>query len=62
MEKKINSYANTLVENNPGETWILKRAKIVTDYCELKGWDSDNLSMEQILEIRNLKSWKDAGE
>lgn len=37
---------------------ILARHEIVTKYCEEKGWDMEDLTIEQILEIRNLEEWK----
>jgi len=42
------------------EEIIMKRDKITEDYCCKKGWDRDKLTFEQILEIRNLKEWKEA--
>ncbi|MES2395641.1 MAG: hypothetical protein V4549_06545 [Bacteroidota bacterium] len=41
---------------------IKKRNQIVYDYCISKGWPllPENLSIEQIMEIRKLKEWKEA--
>ena len=41
---------------------IRDRHVIVTAYCENKGWDVDDLSFEQILEIRKQQDWIDAGK
>ena len=41
-----------------------KRYKIVIEYCKEKGWplNAGDLTMDQILEIRALQEWKDAGK
>jgi hypothetical protein len=65
MENKIISYAKTLAENNPGNNdWMLKRAQVVSDYCKAKGWGTNpaDLSIEQIIEIRQTPAWIEAGK
>ena len=44
--------------------FIEKRHKVVTNYCKKMGWplDVEKLSIEQILEIRKTREWKDAGK
>ena len=44
--------------------FIERRHKVVMDYCKKMGWplDVEKLSIEQILEIRETKKWKDAGK
>ena len=37
---------------------IEKRIKISIKYCKKKNYNYNNLSLEQLLEIRNLKEWK----
>jgi ribosomal protein L11 len=37
---------------------IKKRQKFVNEYCQKKKWNIDNLTMNQILEIRKQKDWK----
>lgn len=45
----------SFIENDP----ILKeRDRVVKEYCEKKGWKVDELSFEQIKEIRDLPEWK----
>jgi hypothetical protein len=46
------------------EEIIKKRAKIVYDYCVLKGWplNPNDLTIEQIMEIRSLDDWKNASK
>ena len=44
------------------KTIIQERAKIVKKYCEEKGYDVENLSLDQILEIRALPEWINAGK
>jgi hypothetical protein len=34
-----------------------RRDKIEDDYCAQMGWDKDNLSESQILEIKRLPDW-----
>ena len=34
------------------------RGKFSKKYCEQKGWDMNNLTFEQILEIRQRPEWK----
>lgn len=52
----------TAITDEKGEKILLTRDQIVTAYCEQKGWDRNNLSMEQVLEIRAQKEWQDAGK
>ena len=42
------------------EELLRKRAAFVETYCAAKGWSSDasNLSMDQLLEIRDQPGWK----
>ena len=44
------------------ETIIKKRAEVVKKYCEEKGLDPFDLSLEQILEVRSLPDWINADE
>ena len=39
---------------------VTKRHAVVVRECEARGWDIDNLGIEQILKIRALPEWKDA--
>jgi hypothetical protein len=43
------------------ESIIKKRHEISVAYCQEKGWDIDDLTVEQILEIRQQPGWRDAG-
>lgn len=43
------------------EQCLLKRYTIEVAYIKSKGWDFDNLTLEQISEIRSQQNWKDAG-
>jgi hypothetical protein len=40
---------------------INRRHKIVCDYCEKMGWEAnpETLTIEQIMEIRSQKEWKE---
>jgi len=42
------------------EDFIEKRNKIVRKYCKEKGWplDLENLTIDQVMEIRSLEEWK----
>lgn len=40
--------------------WARKRRVFVVKYCETKGWDPENLSLDQIMEIRQQPEWKAA--
>lgn len=42
------------------EEVIKRRHAIFVDYCNKKGWDFNNLSFEQIVEVRGQQEWKDA--
>jgi hypothetical protein len=35
------------------------RHAFVQKYCQEQGWDSSNLSMQQVLQIRKQEGWKD---
>jgi len=37
---------------------IKARVEFVQQYCQEKGWNKDELSIEQILEIRQQEAWK----
>lgn len=37
------------------------REIFVSKYCSHKGWDRENLSFEQVLEIRTHNEWKSPG-
>ena len=37
---------------------ITNRSDFVTAYCKTRGWDPQNLSYEQIMEIRSQPSWQ----
>lgn len=37
------------------------REIFVSKYCKFKGWDRENLSFEQVLEIRTHSEWKNPG-
>jgi len=39
---------------------IKRRHAISKAYCDKKGWDFNNLSIDQIFEIRKQQEWKDA--
>ncbi len=41
--------------------WVQKRHDIVMKHCKSTGWDIDNLSIDQIIQIRALPEWKAAG-
>lgn len=41
---------------------IETRDEIVRQYCKEKKWDFDDLSIEQILEIRQLPEWVNASK
>lgn len=64
MGNKIIEFAKDLSNENPGNDWMMKRAQVVSDYCEKKGWpiEPGKLSFEQILEIRATQEWIDAGK
>ena len=36
-----------------------ERLEISKNYCAEKGWDIDDLTFEQVFEIRDLSEWKD---
>lgn len=38
------------------------RDVFINKYCAEKGWDKENLSFPQILEIRDQDGWKNAGQ
>ena len=38
---------------------ITGRHNFSIEYCKNKGWDFENLSIEQILEIRQQDGWKE---
>lgn len=40
---------------------IQLREAFVAKYCANKGWDKENLSFEEILEIRGHSEWKAPG-
>lgn len=40
--------------------WARKRRLFVVKYCEAKGWDPEELSLDQIMEIRQQLEWKAA--
>lgn len=42
---------------SPQET-VQMRETFANQYCTSKGWDRQNLTMEQILEIRSCVQWK----
>jgi hypothetical protein len=46
------------------EEVIEKRIAIVFNYCVEKGWslNPDDLTIEQIMEIRSLQEWKNASK
>ena len=37
------------------------RNLFVSQYCDQNKWNKDNLTLEQIMEIRSHKGWKYAG-
>ena len=37
------------------------RNQFVTQYCLTNNWNKDNLTLEQIMEIRSHSGWKTAG-
>ena len=37
---------------------LQSRDEFIKNYCQEKGWDRDNLSFEQTLEIRKQEGWK----
>jgi hypothetical protein len=39
----------------------LLREQFKVRYCESKGWDPENLTTEQLLEITSHKNWKTPG-
>lgn len=53
---------NTIIKNettvvSPKEL-IESRENFANSYVQQKGWDRQNLTMDQILEIRSCKEWK----
>ena len=40
--------------------WVQKRHDIAVRHCESTGWDIDDLSIDQIMQIRALLEWKAA--
>lgn len=36
--------------------------KFVTEYCSIKGWDANNLTIEQTTEIINHPNYKNIGK
>lgn len=48
------------LEGKQIEQTILARDAVVDRVCAERGWDKDNLTITQIMEIRALPEWKDA--
>lgn len=40
------------------ENIIIGRDAFVTEYCAAKGWDRNELTIEQIMQIRQQDGWK----
>ena len=40
------------------EVFLAARGRFVTQYCLSQNWDRDNLTIKQILEVRNQEGWK----
>ncbi len=38
--------------------FLQARARFVESYCSSKGWNPLNLTVPQLLEVRNLPGWK----
>ena len=49
---------NKIIDITEVKEIVKLRDKFVTEYCELKGFDKNNLTFEQVLEIRKQKGWK----
>lgn len=37
---------------------LFHRGRFSAEYCAEKGWDINNLTMEQVMEIRSQPDWK----
>jgi len=49
----------TLYGASPAQiAMIARRDSFIRDYAEAKGWDVNNLTFPQILEIRKQEGWK----
>jgi hypothetical protein len=40
------------------DTLYKARQKFCQEFCSTKGWDINNLSLNQIIEIRKQQKWK----
>lgn len=53
---------HSTIEKNFSVNEILSlREDFVTQYCNFKGWDRQNLTVEQVSEIRTKKQWINPG-
>lgn len=49
------------MNNEEMGTVLLARHEFIGRFCAEKGWDRENLSFDQILELRAQGEWKNAG-
>jgi hypothetical protein len=57
MEHKSDHILSAEKEEQPTVV-MRKRQKFVEDFCRRYGWDSKQLSFEQLMEIRKNDGWK----
>lgn len=55
----VNAIRDALVEAAPEHAkTIMTRDEVATRICDERGWDKNDLSIEQVLEIRDDPDWK----
>jgi hypothetical protein len=42
--------------------FLRRRGEFAIAYCAAKNWDAENLTIEQVLEIRSQPGWKTPGQ
>lgn len=42
--------------------FLRRRGEFAIAYCAAKDWDAENLTIEQVLEIRSQPGWKTPGQ
>jgi hypothetical protein len=59
-QKKVIEVGGLVFGNiNPAqETMLTGRDVFVEQYCKEKGWDRENISIDQLMEIRAQEGWK----
>lgn len=54
------TFSGTKEEAEKVEKKLNARGEFAKKYMEKKGWSIENLSVDQLLEIRNQEEWKNA--